>query len=326
MVTAGRRPTIAYVGNFTHPFCTERHVEQALRHLGWHVVRLQESRVVWSRLAGQVRSSRASMLLWTRTWDVDADAANTALAKVRALQVPTVSFHLDRWWGLDRQEQVQRVPFFRTDHVFTADGGHDDDWAAAGVNHHWLPPGVSGFDCAPADPDPVRWPEPVVFVGSHPYPHVEWRPHRTAMLDTVRKVVGADRLAILPGLQADGARRPAIRQGDLRQLYATAKVVVGDSCLAGGATRYWSDRIPETLGRGGFLIHPHVAGIEDWYQDGEHLALYPLGDWDALAAQVTYWLDHDDERAKVAAAGRDLVLSRDTYVHRMRHVLDVVGL
>lgn len=320
-----RPPTIAYVGNFQHPFCTERHVEQALREMGWRVLRLQESRVNWRTIPRQVRASRARLLLWTRTWDVDHRDAAVGMAGVRAANVPMVSFHLDRWWGLDREYQITTEPFFRTDHVFTADGGHPERWVKAGVNHHWLPPGVSGPDCAPHDPDPRAWPHPVVFVGSHPYPHKEWAPYRAQAIETVRQVVGDDQFAVLPGLTPTGARRPAIRQHSLRQLYATVKIVLGDSCLAGGATHYWSDRIPETLGRGAFLIHPYVEGIEDWYTDGQHLALYPQGDWDALAETVRYWLAHDDERQKVAAAGRELVLGRDTYRHRMETVLATVG-
>lgn len=320
-----RAPVILYVGNFQHPFCTERHVEQALQHLGYRVVRVQESRVDWRRVVRQTATLRAVAVLWTRTWDVEHRAALSALAELRSRGVPTVSFHLDRWWGLDREYQITSEPFFRTDHVFTADGGHERGWVDAGVNHHWLPPGVSGFDCAPHRPDPVAWPHPVVFVGSHPYPHKEWHAYRSQALATVHSVVG-DQLAILPGLTPTGARLPAIRQQRLRSLYATAKVVIGDSCLVGGARRYWSDRIPETLGRGGFLIHPDVDGLAEWYRGGEHLATYPVGDWDALAAAVQYWLDHDDERAKVAAAGRELVLGRDTYVHRMEHVLATVGL
>ena len=265
------------------------------------------------------------MLLWTRTWDTDHRTAEVGMAQVRQAGVPMVSFHLDRWWGLDREYQIGSEPFFKTDHVFTADGGNEARFAAAGVNHHWSPPGVSGPDCLPHAPDPVRWPHPVVFVGSHPYPHKEWAEYRSTAIRTVRSVVGADQFAVLPGLDAKGQRMPAIRQQALRSLYATAKVVLGDSCLAGGATRYWSDRIPETLGRGGFLIHPYVEGIEDWYTDGQHLALYEQGDWKGLAAAVRYWLDHDDERQKVAAAGRQLVLGRDTYRHRMESVLETVG-
>lgn len=323
------RKVIAYVGNFTQPFCTERHVEQALAELGYRVLRLQESRLDFRTVPRAVARSRASMLLWTRTWDVNHRAAFAALAELRSMHIPTASFHLDRWWGLDREYQITSEPFFRTDMVFTADGGREDDWKAAGIEHRWLPPAVSGPDCAPTRPDPAAWPHEVVFVGSHPYPHKEWAPYRTQVIDTARAVAG-DRFAVLPGLTSSGARNPAIREGRLRQLYATAKIVVGDSCLAGGVTHYVSDRIPETLGRGGFLIHPRVEGVTDGgvWTEGEHLACYDLGDFDELARLVAYYLDpaRDDERRRIAAAGREFTLAHHTYKHRMDVVLREVGL
>lgn len=326
---AGRdtRPTVAYVGNFAHSFCTERHIELALGSLGFRTLRLQESRTNWGHVRRQVTRARARALLWTRTWDVNRNAARQALAHLRDDGVPTVSFHLDRWWGLDREYQIATEPFFRTDVVFTADGG-DHDWAAAGVNHRWLPPGVSASDCVPARPDPSAWPQAVVFVGSYPYPHAAWAPYREQVIVTARRAAGSHGFEVLPGRDPDGRPRPAVREGRLRSLYATARIVVGDSCLAGGAVRYWSDRIPETLGRGGFLIHPEVEGLDDWYRNGVHLVTYPLGDFDALGDLIAYWLRpaQDDERRAIAAAGRELVLGRDTYTHRMSTVLEEIGL
>jgi len=281
----------------------------------------------WQSLPRQMRARRATMLLWTRTWDTDNPAAVRALRDLRVLGIPTVSFHLDRWWGLDREYQIESEAFFRTDHLFSPDGGNDERWKAAGVNHHWSPPGVSAFDCAPGVPDPVAWPHEVVFVGSHPYPHKEWEPYRTKAIDTVRATVGAG-FAVLPGVTEQGVRMPAVREARLRSLYATVKVVVGDSCLAGGATLYVSDRIPETLGRGGFLIHPRVEGVTDGplWQEGEHLACYDLGDFDELARLVRYYLDpaNEPERAAIAAAGREHTLAHHTYNHRMQSMLETV--
>ena len=58
----------------------------------------------------------------------------------------------------------------------------------------------------------------------------------------------------------------AVRGDDLTDLYASVKVVVGDSCLVpkpdgSPMTHYCSDRIPETLGRGGLLLHPVVEDV-----------------------------------------------------------------
>ena len=314
-----RSLTVAYRGNFQpgvpRPWSTETHVAAALEGLGHRVVRLQENRVTWA--ACERAGRRAGLFLWQRTWDIDPAGGHRTLAALDAAGIPTVSFHLDLYVGLDRQRGLTDDPFWRSRIVFTADGGHDDVFAGLGINHHWLPPAVAEEECVAVPADPGRFPHRVVFVGSHPYPHPEWRPHRTRMIASLKRHY-RQQFKVWPD-------RGAIRGRDLAALYATADVVVGDSCLAGQVARYWSDRVPETVGRGGFLIHPEVPGMDDWYVHGRDLVTYPPGDWDALRKQIDYFLARPDERAAVVGRGRALVLARDTYRHRMGAVLDIVS-
>lgn len=312
--------TVAYRGNFQpgvpHPWSTETHVASALEALGHRVVRLQENRVSWADCEAAGRS--ADMFLWQRTWDIDPDGGHRALAALKAAGVPTVSFHLDLYVGLNREAGLKTDPFWRTRFVFTADGGNDDVFTGLGINHCWLPPAVAEEECVPVLADRRRFPHQVVFVGSHPYPHPEWRPYRSRMIGQLRGQY-RNRFKVWPD------RGRPIRGADLATLYASAIVVVGDSCLAGRVFRYWSDRVPETLGRGGFLIHPEVPGMDDWYVHGRDLVTYPVGDWDALRKQIDYFLGRPEERNAIAAQGRATVLARDTYRHRMAAVLDVVA-
>lgn len=316
---------IGYIGNFDPPHSTENHVAQALRALDHEVRPLQENKVDnWYGLAGGAMDYDA--ILWTRTgWDWpgygiahhDAHALQRRMldeAKTRG--VPTVAFHLDRWWGLPRQVEVRAEPFFSCSLVVTADGGHDDEWKTAGVNHVWLPPAVSEFECAPAEPDP-RLTSDLAFVGAWNSYHPEWR-HRFELVEWLRNNYGA-RVRFWPEIGQE-----AVRGEPLRRLYASTKINVGDSCLLSGATRYWSDRVPETLGRGGFLIHPAVDGLEEHFKIGEHLVTWPIGDWGLLRSKLDHYLEHDDERREIAAAGRAHVLANHTYTVRMRQVLEML--
>lgn len=311
--------TVAYIGNFTRPWCTEVHVAGSLRALGHTVVQLQENELDWDQLPDL--AAAAHVVLWTRTWEVDGDQALAALARLRDARIPTVSYHLDRWWGLDREYQVTSQPFFRTDLVVSPDGANDHRWAEAEVRHLWLPPGVYAAECEPVAPNPRLYRHDVVFVGSLPYPHTEWHPYRQELVDTLAAHFGR-RFGRYPV-----ARGRPVRGKALQALYATAKVVVGDSCLAGGATHYWSDRVPETLGRGGLLIHPEVPGMDEWYgttQPGGDLLGYELGQFDQVVKLADWALDHPTEAREVAETGRATVLGRDTYAHRMAAVLDYV--
>jgi hypothetical protein len=309
--------TVAYVGNFSKPFCTEVHVAGSLERLGHTVVRIQENRVDWARLPQVIDHAGADVWMWTRTWDVPHDLAFDAIVRIRKAGIPSVFYHLDRWWGLEREYQIHSEPFFTLDLVVTPDD-QAEKWAAAGVNHMWMPPAVYAAECVPATPNPRRWPHAVVFVGSYPYPHPGWAPYRHELISRLQARYG-ERFGIWP-------RRGQVRGRDLRQLYATAKVVVGDSCLVGDSRSYISDRVPETIGRGGLLVHPHVDGVTDGtlYADREHLVTYPLGDFDEMLRVVDYYLEHEAEREKIRAAGRAHVAANHTYGHRMAAVLAAV--
>lgn len=310
---------VAYRGNFqpgvSHPWSTETHVASALEALGHEVVRLQENQVSWADC--EQAALAAGMFLWQRTWDIDPEGGHRTLAVLGAAGIPTVSFHLDLYIGLERETQLVNDPFWRTKLAVTADGGHDAQFAAYGINHRWLPPAIAEEEATIGRPN-RRYPHRIIFVGSHPYPHPSWRTYRNRLVTTLQRRYRGD-FRVWP------ERGRAIRGPELANLYASAQVVVGDSCLAGQVPRYWSDRIPETIGRGGFLIHPEIEGLADWYRDGHDLVTYPVGDFDELCARIDHYLAAPDEREAIATQGRATVLGRDTYRHRMAAVLEMVA-
>lgn len=309
---------VAYRGNRRAAWCTETHVMLSLEAMGHQVLFLQEDTTTWDQCLDAAR--KAHFFMWTRTWGTDPEGAHRVLAQMATDGIPTVSFHLDRYIGLDREAQIQQHdPFWESAYVFTADGGNQDKFAAYGVNHHWLPPGVFGPECTIGTPN-RKFPHKVVFVGSYPYPHAEWHPYRQAVVEGARARYGTD-FAVWP------KPRQPIRGKELSDLYASCQVVIGDSCLSGDPppTHYWSDRISETLGRGGALVHPYVIGLDDWYEPGVDLLTYPQGDFDGLFAKVDWLLEHPDERKAMALHGQQTVLGRDTYAHRMQSVIDIVS-
>lgn len=258
----------------------------------------------------------ADLLLWTQTQGL-ADTGGTQedrrhmLSTLRAKGIPTVAFHLDRWWGLDREKRVYEEPFFRCDYVFTADGGHDDEWASLDINHFWLPPAVYHAEAVDGSPQ-SRYRSDVAFVGSwRSYGHKEWEPKRLKMLGALRRRYGRQ-FKCWPV-------KEAIRGTELNDLYATVKVLVGDSCLAGNPSRYWSDRIPETTGRGGLLVHPQVEGLSDVHP---HL---PTGsDTEAMIMMIDVFLADDEARESARKKNAEHTRQNHTYKIRMQTVLDTI--
>jgi Glycosyl transferases group 1 len=313
---------IAYLGNFQprtvrgEPFSTESHRAASLEGLGHEVVRLQEGEVRASDVPDA--ADGCDLLVWTQTQGL-ADTGGTRderarmLSALRARGVPTLAPHLDRWWGLDREWRIREEPYFRADLVATADGGHGERWRVLGINHVWSPPAVYEGECTPG----VYRPElasDVAFVGGWKgYGHREWRPIRRAMVRALQRRYGS-RFALWP---KEG--QPAVRGQALNDLYASVRVVVGDSCLAGGIENYVSDRVPETWGRGGFLLHCRTGYVERAYPDAP---TWPLGDHEALCALVDYYLERPDAREDCRQRVHRHVLGHHTYRHRMTALLD----
>ena len=202
--------------------------------------------------------------------------------------------------------------------MFTADGDpeHAKLFESKGIKHRWIRPGVYEPECYEGTFDP-RFASDVGFVGSWRWYHDEWR-YRLELARFLKRTYRG-RLGLWPQ-----ANQPAVRNDDLNNLYASVKVVVGDSCNPGfGLSRYWSDRVYETMGRGGFLIHPYVEGLRDEFTEDE-LVLYPFGDFAALKSLIDRYLADEEERERIRKAGHEKVKNHCTYTHRMTEVLDIL--
>lgn len=307
---------IVYIGNFEPPYSTENDVAHAFETIGVDVHRVQESDWIHGNADVPDPDPDTAMVLWTRTWPVNTERATAQLAPY-AGHAPVVGFHLDVWWGLARQRDVYTDPYFQmVDTLVTADGGSDRLWIGAGVNHMWRPPAVSDRNTMTGTNRPTKWPTGIVFVGqTQPPYHPEWS-HRGDMLTAMQRRYGRQ-FTRLPH------NNQAIRGDDLADVYATAAVVIGDSCFAGIRPRYWSDRIPETLARGGVLMHPDT----DWggmYMPETHLFTWPIGNWDAMFATVDRIMDDPDMARRVADAGRAWTLEHHTYRNRAEWMLEHV--
>lgn len=328
---------VVSIGNFDHPHCTEVHTARALRENGADVLEhgqvqahhLGPSAFGDLLLTGALSSPRPDLVLYTRTHNQTALGASwtDCWRRLGRAGIKTASFHLDRFWDLEREHLIHDAdPLFTVDYCCTADGGNDDRFKAAGVNHHWLPPGVDRIE-ALVEGRQLRDVPDIVFVGSDysQTSHGPYYPQRGELLRHLRATYG--RRFVQYGY---GGERGNVRQQDLNDVYCSAKIVVGDSCFANSPDRalpvnYWSDRIPETVGRGGFLIHPYVPGIRGQYS-GSELACYNPGDWDDLDAQIGAFLANPGEREGYVERGRARVLRDHTYSARMAELLRVCGL
>lgn len=317
---------LAYLGNFKPPYSTENDYRRAWQANGHEVTCIQEGDPIrLALLTAEIDSF--DFVIWTRTEDLAALNGEARqwkfLAEARRRGVPTIGVHLDRWWGLKRQYLIEQDPFFRVDLLLTADGGHQEQWKAAGVNHVWLPPAISEQWCQPGTPR-EEYAAEIAFVGGWQGGYHKEAKHRHELVNFLDKTYGS-RVRFWP-------RRGehAIRGPELTDLYWSTKVVVGDSCLAPGDTHYCSDRIPETLGRGGILMHPFVEGIDDLF---ERYLPWQLNDWDELREGIdlllTVW-DKDSWSSSDGTVGTyrleqiDWMRENHTYEKRVPQIIDKI--
>lgn len=314
---------IGYLGNFEPEHSTENHVALALAHNGHEVLKYQENdHDAWVRCRSNIEhDDDLAFVLWTRTgWDppIPKHLQREVLDAGKAHGTPIVGYHLDRWIGLNREPELRKSLFFQSDLVITADGDpeHQKVFESYGINHYWFPPGVSLKECRRKPRIRQQFAHDVVFCGSTESYHREWD-YRIRLARWLEATFG-DRIGIYP------RNKPALRGQPLVDLYGSCKVIVGDSCLNGGIKNYWSDRIPETLGRGGFLIHPYVEGLEDHFDLGTHLVTYTLEDFDDLREKVEFYVEHNGERNAIAQAGKSHVMEHHTYERRMEQLVELL--
>lgn len=318
---------IAYIGNFDPEFSTENDVRSAFESLGHVVVKLQENRVnMWD-----VRNAAlsADMLLITSTWDnaLPLGEMITLFKEMAALGKPTATLHLDTFWSTGRQgRQWWLNPMFHTAYIFTADGDYQEQWKAFGKNHIWLPPAVR-HTAAHFGKRREEYVCDVAFVGSNGIGYHEdvWSERKT-LVDNLREMCARNGWTFKnPG----GDNEKVDRGEDLNDFYASATVTVGDSlCLTKEKSHYWSDRVPEATGRGGFLIMPniHILNKEDENFYYGNLATYPWNDYKKLEETIKYYLENRDWRIGSQSETQRLTAENHTYVNRAETILKEVGL
>lgn len=308
---------IVFLGNFRVPFTTENDLAWSYEKLGHHVVRMQEDYVRTQDVLMEAKRSDMLHYVHTHGWETRGNITMAeVLRKLDRAGIPTVSTHLDTWFGLKRAGDVLNHPFWNTQFIFTADGGAHEWYLEKGINHHYLKAGVVERDAFKGDWK-QEYAHDVVFVGSRNY-HPEW-PYRPQLVDWLQRTYG-DRFAHYGG---DG--RGVMRGKQLNDLYASAKVVVGDSLnLNFDRQEYWSDRIYETTGRGGFMIHPFIEGLQNDFDLGKEIIVYQYRDFDELKSKIDYYLAYDVEREAIRDAGHERTKRDHTYTKRMQEVINIV--
>jgi spore maturation protein CgeB len=322
-----------------HYLTITEYIERAGETLGHEIVSIDEGRYLFpGRLrqrfavleAIDIRHFNAGILR-------EAARCNTCLALMlggERIQRETVE-HLSRCgiatilWTVDPPARFD--PVLRSsvayDHIFCQGTEAIEILENAGIKGpRWLP-----MACDPAihfpetltERERVEYGHDVVFVGSY-YPVREALFEGLAGLDFAIWGPGWERLRKSSPLCAC-VKGTHTKPSAWKKIYSASRIVL--------ATHYHdpqrrfpvhqaSPRVFEAMACGAFVITDRQRDVLALFRDGEHLVT--AEGKASLREKVEYALSRPAERERIAAAGRQEVLARHTYAHRLETLFDTL--
>lgn len=279
---------VALIGKFFN-LHDEEYIARSFEELGCSVLRIEQATPMRTVL-DSLSNFAPDVCIHTK-YD-PPEGGGLFQEEMRRRGILTVCWLFDLYWGYGRQHRIFSSPFFRARYVVTTDGGHQQNWRNAQIKHFCVRQGIYKPECYL---EPVTNPQGVVFIGSDNPLFGE----RTAIMGKLATRYGDD-------FHWHGKKNTNdVRGRELNRIYAASKIVVGDSVYS---PHYWSNRVVETLGRGGFLIHQEVEGLKEEYPD---LVTYQKGDVADLFEKIDYYLTHEAER--LALVQKNFEHVRDNY-------------
>jgi hypothetical protein len=287
---------ILYVADFKYHYSTETYIESAFLNQGHEVSRAMPSKPL--DLALRALAKKPDLILVGKR---EVAWMGSFLRECKAVDVTTATWMFDLFFGYRSSRPIQMR---LSDLLFSTDGGHDKEFAdlRSGMAPHITL--RQGVDRGEREYHVRRQLQDCAFFGT---PHYTWR---ATYLRRLRQAYGK-RFVL----------HDRYRGIALNMRLAECKVVIGDSYPS---PNYWSNRVYETIGRGGFLLHPPTDGLDVEFTAGEHYIECPR-EWNEAKDCIDYWLDssRDKRREEIRRAGFDHC-GRYTYDHRVQELLDHV--
>jgi hypothetical protein len=199
-----------------------------------------------------------------------------------------INSHLNLQWHVEWAKQF--------DHVFIAQREYLQAFRDAGNSSvHWLPLGC--------DPGIHRKTTPIKehavgFAGS---------------VNTERRVKLLNSIAEVCSLTYK-----RVFWEDMADLFSQSRIVFNNA-----VRNDLNMRVFEALSTGSFLLTDVAlaSGQEELFRAGEDLGVYTD---DAITEAVSYYLNHEDERERIARRGQQIIHNGHTYAHRLDDMFDVV--
>ena len=285
---------IAYIGKF-QKLWDEEYIARGFEMIGCDVLRVPEN-TRYTTLMEEIDAYKPDYIFWAKF-----NIANPliVLNHFKKKGYKTICWVFDLYFDYQREYQIDINPMFKADIVISTDGGHQKQWEEKGIKHYCVRQGIYDKECYKIDNEKEV---DVLFVGSeNPFNQRQ----------EILKQVAQDFDLTWIGRQDTDE----IRGVKLNELFSKTKVVIGDSV---DSPFYWSNRVVETLGRGGFLIHKEVEGLKEKYP---YLVTYT--DYKDLKKKIKYYLKNNKKRQEIIDKNFKWVKSKYLISHQCKKVLDI---
>ena len=296
------KKTICFVGKFDEIY-DEEGKARALEKVGFRVIRHEENKFNNNKL---VYLSKPDFLFFTK---LRVPNKKELIEECKIKNIQTVCWVPDLYHGISREKELKTNPIFKSDFVFTPDGGNKESFENLKINHYCIRQGISEEYLST---DPIEKEIDILFIGTLGSCHL---PYRRNLINFLKKEYGNK----FKWYGSKGDRE--IRNKELNKVYRMSKIVIGD-CV--DSKSYWSNRIYEVLGRNCLLIHPDVEGMEKEFKIGEDLITFKRNDFSDLKNKIDNFLKNESMREKIAYQGYNKIKNKDLLINRANEIKEII--
>ena len=275
------------------PMITNEVVEQwNLQALQWKAapqdIPCEASATLMEMLGRLPQGWRPDLYLWVES------GLGSLPADLKEHSIPKACYLIDTHIHFDRHVEIAR----QFDFVFLAQKAYVEDLRATGCPHvFWLPLACDAeIHGAVAGEKKYE----VGFVGSVTEAHTR----RKQLLDAIgqRFQLHCDRKFM----------------DEMAEVFSRSRIVFNNA-VNGDLNM----RVFEALCSGSMLMTDEApaSGLDELFENGKHLVVYSD---DNLLDLIQHYLDHPQERERIAGQGRQEVIGRHTYDHRAKRMLEIL--
>jgi len=287
------------------------------RRVNW--LNSMDSRHINRKLVLLAQATSPDLLVVTGGHRIKADTVTT----IKKLNIATVLWTIDA--PMNFQPIIAAAP--RYDYIFCQGTEANELLAKAGIaGTHWLPMACDTFYHHPvevSEQEKKRYGNDLTFVGS-------FYPNRAGLLE---RLMEFDLGIWGPGwehLPAESSLRKHVRGLQVTpdiwgKIYNASQIVLAPH-YQDLSNRYpvyqASPKIFEAMACGAFVLSDNQRDVLNLFQTGVHLEVFY--DLDELKKKIQYYLNHPEERLKIARQGRQEVVDHHTYIKRIERLLGFI--